>query len=247
VNELMKSSYVLLAAAVMLASSCNAEKGSEASANNSAPIKAIAPPQGGDWTKMVAATKEGGFLMGNPNADVKVIEFGSLTCPHCAEFAEKGVPVLVEKYVKTGRVSWEFRNYLRDGLDMSMALVAHCAGPQKFFPLSDAMYKSQREIFERVQAAPPEQQQAAAQNPGGYAELAGLQTWAAQRGIPSARSNACLANQNLMNQLIQTSSDATTQYPDFAGTPSFVLNGEMLKNTATWEKLEPAIRDALGS
>jgi hypothetical protein len=45
---------------------------------------------------------------------------------------------------------------------------------------------------------------------------------------------------------MQTSGDTTTQYPDFAGTPSFVLNGEMLKQTATWEKLEPAIRDALG-
>lgn len=244
----MKSAYVLLAAAAMLASAaCNAEKGSEAAANSSTPIKPIAPPAGGDWTKMIAATPEGGVIMGNPNADVKVIEFGSLTCPHCAEFAEHGAPELIDKYVKTGRVSYEFRNYLRDGLDMSMALIAHCVGPEKFFPLSDALFKSQREIFERVQAVPPEQQQAAAQNPAGFAQMAGLQQWAAQRGVPSARSNACLANQELMNRLIQTSSDATTQYPEFQGTPTFILNGEMLKNTASWDKLEPAIRDALGS
>ena len=244
----MKSAYVLLAAAAMLASAaCNAEKGSEAAANSSTPIKPIAPPAGGDWTKMIAAPPEGGVIMGNPNADVKVIEFGSLTCPHCAEFAEHGAPELIDKYVKTGRVSYEFRNYLRDGLDMSMALIAHCVGPEKFFPLSDALFKSQREIFERVQAVPPEQQQAAAQNPAGFAQMAGLQQWAAQRGVPSARSNACLANQELMNRLIQTSSDATTQYPEFQGTPTFILNGEMLKNTASWDKLEPAIRDALGS
>ena len=244
----MKSVYVLLAAAARLASAaCNAEKGGEAAANSSTPIKPIAPPGGGDWTKMIAATPEGGVLMGNPNADVKVIEFGSLTCPHCAEFAEHGAPELINKYVKTGRVSYEFRNYLRDGLDMSMALIAHCVGPEKFFPLSDALFKSQREIFERVQAVPPEQQQAAAQNPAGFAQMAGLQQWAAQRGVPSARSNACLANQELMNRLIQTSSDATTQYPEFQGTPTFILNGEMLKNTASWDKLEPAIRDALGS
>lgn len=244
----MKSAYVLLAAAAMLASAaCNAEKGSEAAANSSTPIKPIAPPAGGDWTKMISATPEGGVIMGNPNADVKVIEFGSLTCPHCAEFAEHGAPELIDKYVKTGRVSYEFRNYLRDGLDMSMALIAHCVGPEKFFPLSDALFKSQREIFERVQAVPPEQQQAAAQNPAGFAQMAGLQQWAAQRGVPSARSNACLANQELMNRLIQTSSDATTQYPEFQGTPTFILNGEMLKNTASWDKLEPAIRDALGS
>ena len=75
----------------------------------------------------------------------------------------------------------------------------------------------------------------------------GLQSWAAQRGLPSARSNACLANQTLMNKLMQTSGDATAQYPEFQGTPTFILNGQMLKETATWEKLEPAIRDALGS
>ena len=245
----MKSAYVLLAATAMLASAaCNAEKGSDASANNSAPITPVAAPQGGDWTKMVTATPEGGVLMGNPNADVKLVEYGSLTCPHCAEFAEHGAPQLIEKYVKTGRVSYEFRNYLRDGLDVAMALVAHCTGPEKFFPLSDAMFKSQREIFERAQAATPEQQQQlqASPNPQLYAEIAGLQQWASQRGVPSARSNGWDANQDLTNKLMQTSSDTTTQYPDFAGTPSFVLNGEMLKQTASWDKLEPAIRDALG-
>jgi protein-disulfide isomerase len=246
----MKSAYVLLAAAAMLASAaCNAEKGSDTASNSSAPIKPVAAPKGGDWTKTIAATPEGGVLMGNPNADVKIIEFGSLTCPHCAEFAEKGTPALVDKYVKTGRVSWEFRNYLRDGLDMSMALVAHCAGPEKFFPLVDSMYKSQKELFEKAQAATPEQQQALQANPSPklFADIVGLQSWAAQRGLPSARSNACLANQTLMNKLMQTSGDATAQFPDFQGTPTFILNGQMVKDTATWEKLEPAIRDALGS
>ncbi len=247
----MKSAYVMLAAVAMLASAaCNAEKkGSDATANSSAPITPVAAPKGGDWTKMVTATPEGGVLMGNPNADVKIIEFGSLTCPHCAEFAEKGTPVLVDKYVRSGRVSWEFRNFLRDGLDMTRAIVAHCAGPEKFFPMIEAMYKSQKEIFEKAQAATPEQQQALQSNPSPklFADLAGLQAWAAQRGLPSARTNACLANENMMNQLMQTSGDATTQFPEFQGTPTFILNGQMLKNTATWEKLEPAIRDALGS
>ena len=245
----MKSAYVLLAAAAILSSgACDAKKGSDASSNDAAPIKAVAPPKGGDWTQMVVETPEGGYLMGNPNADVKLVEYGSLTCPHCAEFAEKGAPVLIQNYVKTGRVSYEFRNYLRDGLDLSMALVAHCTGPNRFFPLADAIYKDQKSFFERAQAAPAEQQQAlqANPNPEGFANLAGLQQWAAQHGVPSARSNACLTNETLSNKIIQTSNDATTQYPDCRGTPTFVLNGSMLKETATWDKLEPAIRDALG-
>ena len=245
----MKSAYVLLAAAAILSSgACDAKKGSDASSNDAAPIKAVAPPKGGDWTQMVVETPEGGYLMGNPNADVKLVEYGSLTCPHCAEFAEKGAPVLIQNYVKTGRVSYEFRNYLRDGLDLSMALVAHCTGPNRFFPLADAIYKDQKSFFERAQAAPAEQQQAlqANPNPEGFANLAGLQQWAAQHGVPSARSNACLTNETLSNKIIQTPNDPTTQYPDFRGTPTFVLNGSMLKETATWDKLEPAIRDALG-
>jgi protein-disulfide isomerase len=242
----MKPAYVLLATAAIFASAaCNAEKGT--TANSSGPIEAVAAPNGGDWTKTVAATPEGGIRMGNPNADVKLVEYGSLTCPHCAEFAEKGTPALIEKYVKTGRVSLEFRNYLRDGLDMSMALVARCGGPERFFPLSEAMYNDQRQFFERAQAATPEQQQAAASSPAGFAQLAGLQQWAAQRGVPSAKSNACLADQATMDKLVQVSSDVPTQFPSFSGTPSFVVNGKMLEETATWEKLEPQLRDALGS
>jgi len=239
----MRPATILTAAAAILAvGGCN----SEPSATSNEPIEAVAPPQGGDWSAMVTKTAAGGFLMGNPNADVKLVEFGSMTCPHCAEFAENGVPQLVEKYVKTGRVSFEFRNYVRDGLDVAMALVARCGGEQRFFPLTDALFKSQRELFERVQAAPPAQQQALSQSPQGYGQLAGLQQWAAQRGLPSARSTACLADQSEANRVVQMTTDATTEYPAFRGTPSFTINGKLLEDTANWETLEPKLREAIG-
>jgi protein-disulfide isomerase len=241
----MKPAYVLLATAAIFASAaCNAEKGTNA--NTNAPIEAVAAPNGGDWTKTIVATPEGGYLMGNPNADVKFVEYGSMTCPHCAEFAEKGAPQLIDKYVKSGRVSFEFRNFLRDGLDMSMALVARCGGPERFFTLSEAMYKDQRSFFERAQAATPEQQRAASASPAGFADLAGLQQWAAQRGVPSAKSNACLADQATQDKLVQVSNDVTTQFPGFSGTPTFIINGKMIEER-TWDAVEPQIRDALGS
>ena len=245
---MMKPAYVLLAAAAALAgSACDGNNGGQSAANNNAPIEAVAPPEGGDWTKMVRQTAEGGFVMGNPNADVKLVEFASMTCPHCAEFAENGAPQLIDKYVKTGRVSYEFRNYVMNGLDMAMSLVARCGGPERFFPLADAMFKSQREFSERAQSVPPEQQQTLGQSPQGVAQMAGLQQWAAQRGLPSARSGQCLSNQQEAERLVQMSTDARTQYPEFAGTPSFLINGELLENTATWDALEPKIREALGS
>lgn len=246
----MKSVYVLLAATAIFASAaCNAEKaGSSAAAPK---IEAIKAPNG-DWSKLVSRTPEGGYLMGNPKADVKLVEYGSMTCPHCAEFEEKGGEKLINDYVKTGRVSYEFRNFVRDPLDITMSMITRCAGPDRFFQLTRAAYTDQRKFFDALQAAPADQQQAlqAMQGPEAfptYARLSGLQQWAAQRGLPSAKSNVCLANQEEANLLVQMNGDATTQYPEFTGTPSFTINGTLLKETATWDKLEPQIRDALGS
>jgi protein-disulfide isomerase len=248
----MKHSYVVVAAAAVFASgACNAENGGSGGSSPSEPVQAVAPPQGGDWTKVVSKTPQGGFVMGNPNASVKLVEFASMTCPHCAEFSEHGAEELVNEYVKSGRVSFELRNFVRDPLDITLSLIARCGGPQRFFPLTDAMFQSQRQFFERVQAAAAPEQQALTQLPpaqqfAGYARLAGLQQWAAQRGVPSARQQQCLANQGEIDQLVQMNGDTTSQYPDFKGTPSFVINGEMVENAATWELLEPKLREALG-
>ncbi|MCH8616395.1 DsbA family protein [Sphingomonas sp. SM33] len=248
----MKPAYVLLAAVAVLSSgACDAKKGDEANTTAAAPIKAVAPPKGGDWTKMVSRTEAGGYVMGNPEADVKLIEFGSMTCPHCAEFDEKGGEALINKYVKTGRVSYEFRNFVRDPYDLTAALIARCAGPERFFPLTHELYADQKNWIAKLQAIPAEQTQSLQtmgpeQQFTKIAEWAGLQQWGAQHGVPSSKSAQCLTNQAEINQLVQMNGDATTQFPEFAGTPTFVINGKMLEQTATWDKLEPQLRDALG-
>jgi protein-disulfide isomerase len=247
----MKPSLFLVGAiAVAAIAGCNSKQGD---AKTSAPAKyqQVRPPKGGDWTMVVNATPAGGFMMGNPNAKVKLVEFGSLTCPHCRAFDEEGVPTLVGKYVKSGQVSWEFRNYVRDAFDLTASLVARCNGTKSFFPLMRAIYKDQPVWFgkvvaapqaqlERIQNLPPQQQFVAG------AKLAGLQDWAAARGVPQAKSNQCLTNQGSINQLVQMTSDATEQYPAFQGTPTFVINGNLVKDTATWDKLEPQLKAALG-
>src|SRR5687768_3218644 len=98
-NELMKPMYLHAAAAPVFASAaCNAEKAGDSSAPI-AQATAVKPPKGGDWQQVVAQTPAGGFVMGNPDAAVKLIEYGSMTCPHCAEFDETGVQPLIDKYV----------------------------------------------------------------------------------------------------------------------------------------------------
>jgi protein-disulfide isomerase len=243
--------FLACAAAVVAVAGCNSKQG-DAATGAPTKMEQVKPPKGGDWSQVVNPTPAGGFLMGNPNAKAKLIEYGSLTCPHCREFDEKGVPVLINKYIKSGQLSWEFRNYVRDAFDMSASLIARCNGAKSFFPLSRALYKDQpnwvasiqktpQAQLEQMQNLPPSQEYVA------MAKVAGLQQWAAMRGVPVTQSNQCLANQNSVNQLVQMNSDAITQYPDFEGTPTFILNGSRLDKTATWETLEPALKSALGA
>jgi len=249
----MKRSNLMIAAVAVLASAaCNPEKGSDTAARESTPIEAVKPPADGDWSTVVSQTSAGGFVMGNPDAKVKLIELGSMTCPHCARFEETGVPPLVEKYVKSGQVSFEFRNYVRDPFDIAVSLIARCNGSKSFFPLTTALYKAQSDWLGSFQNVPEEQLQAiTSMGPDKQfleiAKVAGLQQWAAMRGVPTAKSSQCLTDQAAVNQLVQMNSDATTGFPEMQGTPSFVINGKMVENASTWELLEPKIREALGS
>ncbi|GAA3996494.1 DsbA family protein [Sphingomonas humi] len=221
-------------------------------AQNDNPAAAPVQAPNGDWSKLVSQTTEGGMLMGNPQAKVKVVEFGSLTCPHCAEFAEKDQPKLINNYVKTGNVSFEFRNFVRDPLDITMSLITRCAGatPQ-FFTLTDGMYADQKSFFDRIQAVPEAQLTALqsmtpAQQFAKMAEYAGVQEWAAQRGLPSAKTSQCLANQAEIDRIVQMNSDASSSY-DIPGTPTFLVNGEVVKGQAgqdTWQGVEAAIKAA---
>jgi len=244
------SVFLACAVAVVSIAGCNSKQG-DAATNAPAKLQQVAPPKGGDWSQVVSPTSSGGYLMGNPGAKVKLVEYGSLTCPHCREFDEKGVPLLIGKYVKSGQVSWEFRNYVRDAFDLSASLIARCNGAKGFFPLSRALYKDQPTWVGKIQAAPPAQLEQLQNLPPNQqfvklANVAGLQQWAVMRGVPVAKSNQCLSNTKSVDQLVQMTGDATTQFPDFQGTPTFVINGSMLDKTATWDALEPQIKTALG-
>lgn len=204
-----------------------------------------------DWTRVVSATPDGGFVMGNPAAKVKLVEFGSMTCPHCRAFDQEGVPTLINQFVKTGKVSWEFRNYVRDAFDVSAALIARCDGAKGFFPLTRAIFKDQPNWEAQIQKTPQNQLKSMENLPtdrvfAEAAKVAGLQAVAATHGLPAARSSQCLANKQSIDQLVHMAADATTRFPDFPGTPTFVINGKMLDRTATWGALEPQLKNALG-
>src|SRR3712207_4298879 len=98
--------------------------------------KAVGTPATRDWTQMVTATPDGGFLMGNPNAAVKLLEFGSLQCSHCADFHEAAMEDLKNNYIKAGNVSYELRTFILGPIDVPVTLAARCQGAQTFFPIA---------------------------------------------------------------------------------------------------------------
>ena len=243
-----------VAAAAFMVTACNTEKaGNGTTAAASGPVEAVPAPNGGDWSTIVAATPEGGFVMGNPNAAVKLVEFGSMTCPHCREFDEAAMKPLTEQYVRSGRVSFEFRNFVRDGYDMAASVVARCGGPSSFFGLTRQLYADQPEWIAKIQAADPAQMQAIAalapaQQLAEVAKIAGFPQWAAMRGLPIAKTNVCLADPDVATKLVQMQTDAVAAY-DLPGTPSFLLNGKLVEiksGSTPWSQVETALKAALG-
>lgn len=252
----MNSRILLACATAALAlAGCHKNNGngaaSSAAVNEQVKITQAAPPPGGSWADVVNETSSG-YMMGNPNAKVKLIEIGSLSCPHCQKFEEEGVPKLIANYVKPGNVSYEFRPYIIHGvIDLTANLLVRCNGPKSFFPLSQALYKDQPNWMTKLQSVPQEKFAQIQNLPTNQAYIAmanllGFQQWAAARGLPTAKSNQCLSDQKMIDHEVQVTGDVTNQFPDFSGTPAFVINGKMLdKDVTTFDKLEPALKDAL--
>ena len=116
-------------AGVLLVAACDKKPDSATTASASIPPVAgasAAPGAPTNWLDTVVATPQGGFRQGNPDAKVKLLEFGSLTCSHCGAFAHEGVPELRAKYIATGKVSYEYRPFLLNGVDFAPSLLVRC-------------------------------------------------------------------------------------------------------------------------
>ena len=128
--------------ALALLAGCGGDGGSgEAPSAPANSVAAVSAPAGQDWTQQVRATPEGGYVMGNPDAKLKLVEWGSRLCPTCGAFANTGMRPLIDNYVKSGKVSYEFREYLVHGApDFAPALIGRCAGAEPFFPMLEEMF-----------------------------------------------------------------------------------------------------------
>lgn len=239
-----------LALALLLAGCGDSGSKGNTSSNNAAPAAAVAPPANGDWSQTVVETPEGGFRMGNPNAQVKLVEYASVTCPHCAEFSEEASEPLTAM-VKNGQVNWEFRHYMLFPTDPGMSLLSRCQGPAPFFALTEQLYADQKNWVGKVQALPPAQLQQLQSLPPeqqvtAIVKSAGLDQFFRQRGMPQAKIDQCLADQQGLQKLAALTSLGNQE--GVTGTPTFFIDGTIvpLSNGPIWPQLEPAIKKALG-
>ena len=240
---------LVLAAALAVAGCGKKAAETDASTNQATAAAAPAPAAAGqDWTQVVSQTDAGGFQMGNPDAKVKLVEYASLTCPHCAHFAKEDYPKLRDTYIRTGKVSYELRNLVRDGGDFAAVLLARCGGTSAFFPLSEQIWADQ-ETWENklmtmssadqahLKAMPREKL------PAALAAQTGLDTFVEQHGIPAAKVQACLDDQSAIAPIEKMQQEATAD--GVTGTPMFLLNGKLVADAYAWETLEPALKAAL--
>ena len=207
-----------------------------------AAIALIAAAPATDWSQVARPTAKGAYVFGNPAAPVKLIEYGSYTCSHCADFANDSAAVLKGQMIRSGRLSLEYRHLIRDPADLGAAILARCAGPRGFGAAHAMIFATQKTWLDKVaayqQANPAIDQQPLVQQARSYADTAGLTAALRARGLPLPRINACFADKAGIDRITAMTSDAPIEV---RSTPTFYLNGE-LQPPSTWTQLEPVLR-----
>lgn len=207
-------------------------------------------PAAANWTRTFSTTPAGAFVMGNPRAKVKLIEYLSLTCSHCAAFAAEGMPALKRDYIARGLVSLEVRNAVRDGFDLSGTLLARCNGAPAYFGTSEQILAAQpvwipkAEAYFASGAAGAGQSSDAAAKSAEFARAAGFDQVMRTRGMTPQRITACLSDTKAQSQVAAMADEAWNQRK-ISGTPAFLINGVAQERTASWASLEPKLKAAV--
>ncbi len=182
---------------------------------------------GGDASGLMAPGALPDMALGAADAPVTIVEYASMTCPHCASFHEHVYPALKEKYIDTGRARFIFREFPLDDLALFAAMLARCAPEAKFFPLLDVLFERQRTWASR-DAKPVDE----------------LFAIARSAGFTEAQFNQCRENEEVAAGIRDTKERAASQF-EVRGTPSFFVNGVPLQGNGL-EDFDAAIAAAGG-
>lgn len=248
----MKFRIVFAVLPVLLVAACgkgDASNNSASGAPAAAPVAGANAPAGQNWVEVVSKTPEGGYRMGNPDAPVKLIEYGSRSCPHCAVFDAEGFPVLKAGPIAAGKMSYEFRDFpVHGAVDMGPILLGQCVEPATFFPMLDQMMASQQQLIGRAEKVSDEdsarlQKASPGEVAAFLANFYGYVDFVKQRGVPEAKAKACLNDPKALEAIAKQSDAASRQY-NISGTPTFIVNGTVAPNVYDWAALQPVLKAA---
>jgi protein-disulfide isomerase len=167
-------------------------------------------------------------FLGAEDAPVTMIEYSSLTCPHCADFHTATLPKIKEQYVTPGKLRLVYRDFPLDPLAMAAAMLPHCAGDDRYFGLLEALFRTQPTWARSQEPAK---------------ELERLSRFA---GLSSAEFQACLNNNDLL-QAIQRRAEAARSEYNITSTPTFLINGQKIVGASGFEEFQRVIEQQLGS
>ena len=233
----------LIAAAAVGLAGCH--KSGDAAGAAAGPVAPVAAPAGKQWSDVIAATADHGMLMGNPNAPIKLVEYGSLSCPHCAHLANEAMQPLTSHYVNSGEVSYEYRSFAIHGIDIPLTVLVRCADPSAFFALVEQLYTGQNDLLSKAMANQKAAEDAAklpaAQRTLATAEAYGLVDWFSARGLPEDKARVCLAN-TAAAEAVAKEAEAT-ENNGIDSTPTLIINGAK-SSALDWPSLETALKAA---
>lgn len=235
-----------LALAIAITGCGEATEGEGATTSGEA-LETVEAPDGQKWSDTVSVSEAGGYIMGNPEAPIKLVEYMSITCSHCATFGEQAFDSIRDTYVNSGRVSFEVRNFVRDPLDLSAAILSQCGGETPYFALTKQALNNQGPMFEKAQAMGDEKynlilQMDADKRFVALAEELGLISFFQQRGISEDQAKACLADEAKAEALMAQTKIAVDEQ-NIQGTPTFLLNGQTVEGT-NWPIIETKLQEA---
>lgn len=171
------------------------------------------------------------MVMGAADAPVTIIEYASLTCPHCAKFHTDTLPKLKSDYIDTGRVKYVFRDFPLDRLALSAAMIAQCAGPERYFTFLDVFFRQQPNWTR-----------------GGDQEamLTSLKRLARVGGMSDTQIDECLKNKQVQDAILASSVAGQNQF-QVRSTPTLIINGERHAGALSFEELDKILKPLVKS
>ncbi|MCW8952227.1 MAG: DsbA family protein [Rhodospirillales bacterium] len=166
-------------------------------------------------------------VLGNADAPVTIIEYSSLTCPHCAKFHAETLPRIKKKYIENGKAKLVFRDFPFDRVGLAAATIARCVPQERYFGFIDILFASQGKW-----SSAPNPIEAVAQ----FARFAGLSP---------ELIDACLGNEKIVDAIINRRVEGEKTH-GIQSTPSFVINGTKVSGALPFEEFDKVIAKALG-